>query len=63
MANTISVTAVDTFRATYTLKKAGQKVLTGTRVIYRDGGTMTIPIKFTTAHGQQVDHLMVFDDK
>ena len=63
MADAISVTPVDTLTATYTMKKAGEVVLTGTRVISKDGKTMTIPIKFTTAKGQQVDNLMVFDKR
>jgi hypothetical protein len=63
MADTISVRPVDTFTATYTMKKAGEVVLTGTRLISKDGKTMTIPAKFTTAKGQQVDNLMVFDKR
>jgi hypothetical protein len=63
MADTISVTPVDTLTATYTMKKAGEVVLTGTRLISKDGKTMTIPAKFTTAKGQQVDNLMVFDNR
>jgi hypothetical protein len=63
MADAISVKPVDTLTATYTMKKAGEVVLTGTRVISKDGKTMTIPIKFTTATGQQVDNLMVFDKR
>ena len=63
LADTISLTPVDTFTAKYTFKKAGVVVMTGTRVISKDGKTMTLPIKFTTPTGQQVDNLMVFDKK
>ena len=63
LADTISITPVDTFTANYTFKKAGVVVMTGTRLISKDGRTMTLPIKFTTPTGQQVDNLMVFDKK
>ena len=63
LADTLSITPVDTFTANYTFKKAGVVVMTGTRVISKDGKTMTLPIKFTTPTGQQVDNLMVFDKK
>ena len=61
--DTISLTSVDTFTATYVLKKAGEVVLTGTRAISKDGKTMTLPIKFTTPKGVQVDNLMIFDKR
>lgn len=63
LADTISLTPVDTFTANYTFKKAGVVVMTGTRVISKDGKMMTLPIKFTTPAGQQVDNLMVFDKR
>ena len=63
LADTLSITPVDTFTANYTFKKAGVVVMTGTRVISKDGKTMTLPIKFTTPTGQQVDNLMVFDKR
>jgi len=63
MADTVSVTPVDAFTATCTMKKAGQVVLTSTRVISKDGKTMTVPIKFTTPQGQEVDNVMVFDKR
>jgi hypothetical protein len=61
--DTISLTSVDTFTVTYVLKKAGEVVLTGTRTISKDGKTMTLPTKFTTSKGVQVDNLLVFDKR
>ena len=61
IADTISITPVDTFTSTFTQKKAGEVVVTGRRVISKDGKTMTTSLKFTTPTGQQVDNLMVFD--
>ena len=63
IADTISITPVDTFTANFTQKKAGEVVVTGTRVISKDGKTMTTSLKFTTPTGQQVDNLMVFDKR
>lgn len=63
IADTVSLTPVDTFTMTVTQKKAGEVVVTGTNVISKDGKTMTISIKFTTPTGQQVDNLMVFDKR
>ena len=63
IADTISITPVDTFTETFRQKKAGEVVVTGTRVISKDGKTMTISLKFTTPTGQQVDNVMVFDKR
>jgi hypothetical protein len=57
------VTPVDTFTATFTLKKAGKVVFTGTRVISKDGKTLTIPLKGTDATGQPVESTLVFDKR
>jgi hypothetical protein len=63
IADTISLTPVDTFTMTVKQKKAGEVVVTGTNVISKDGKTMTISLKFTTSTGQQADYLMVFDKR
>lgn len=61
--DTISLTPVDTFTLTYTLKKAGAVVSTGTRVISKDGKVMTISGKRTDATGQPVESILVFDKR
>ena len=62
-AGTISITPVDTFTATYTVKAGKAVHHTGTRVISKDGKMMTISMKLTDAKGQEVDILMVFDKR
>ena len=60
---TISVTSVDALTATYTLKKAGKVVATGTRVISKDGKEMTLSTKGTDAKGQPWEADLVFDKR
>jgi len=61
--DTISVTPVDTLTATYTNKKAGKVVVTGTRVISKDGKMMTVSAKGTDAKGQPAEGVLVFDKR
>ena len=61
--DTISLTPVDTFTTTYTSKRAGKVVATGTRVISKDGKTMTISGKGTNPKGQPVENILVFDKR
>jgi hypothetical protein len=61
--DTIALTPVDTFTLNYTAKKAGAVVITGTRVISKDGKEMTISIKGTDATGQPVESSLVFDKR
>src|SRR2546430_15650515 len=49
-----AIKASDPFRSTFTLKKAGKVVGTGTRVISQDGKGMTIRGKVTNSPGQTV---------
>jgi hypothetical protein len=61
--DTMSITPVDTFTATYSGKKEGKIALTGTRVISKDGKMMTISGKGTDAKGQPIDFIWVFDKR
>jgi hypothetical protein len=61
--DTIALTPVDTFTLNYTAKKAGAVVITGTRLISKDGKEMTISIKGTDATGQPVESSLVFDKR
>jgi hypothetical protein len=63
VAETISMTPVDTFTVNYSMKKAGEIVVTGTRVVSQDGKTLTVSTKVTNAQGQKVDILEVYDKR
>jgi len=58
-----AVKASNPFRATFTLKKAGKVVGTGTRVLSRDGKVMTIRLKLTNAKGQTFNNIRVFEKR
>ena len=62
-ADTISLTPVDTFTATWTMKKAGEVVVTGTRVISKDGKMMTISVRSPEGKGPSVENIQVFDKR
>ena len=61
--DTISITSVDALTANWTGKKAGKVVITGTRVISKDGKVMTISGKGTDAKGQPLEVILVFDKR
>lgn len=61
--DTISLTHVDSLTLTYTLKRAGKVTINGTRVISKDGKTMTISSKGTNPKGQPVENILVFDKR
>ncbi len=58
-----AIKASDPFRSTFTLKKAGKVVGTGTRVISQDGKVMTIRVKVTNANGQTFTNVRVFEKR
>ena len=62
-ADTLSLKRVDANTTEFTQKKAGKAVMTGTRVISKDGKTMTITTKGTNAKGQAVNTVEVFEKK
>jgi hypothetical protein len=62
-ADTISLTSVDASTVNYTNKKAGKVVVTGTRVISKDGKVMTLSGKGTDSKGQPWEVNMVFDKR
>lgn len=63
IADTVSVVPVDMFTFNYTMKKAGVEVVTGTRMVSKDGRVLTFPVKFTNPKGQVVDNVEVFDKR
>lgn len=62
-ADTISLKRVDEYTADSTLKKAGKVIMTGTRVISKDGKVMTITSTGKNLKGEDVNNTMVFDKK
>jgi hypothetical protein len=61
--DSISVSPIDALTAYYTHKKAGKMVGDGTRVISKDGKTMTITFKGTGPKGQPVGATFVYDKR
>jgi len=61
--DTVALTRVDNFTASFTQKKAGKVALTGTRVVSQDGKTMTISGKGTNAKGQPMNVMLVFEKR
>jgi hypothetical protein len=59
-SDTVSFRRIDAFNVEFTQKRAGKIVETGTRVFSKDGKTMTISAKGTTAKGQPIDTVLVF---
>jgi hypothetical protein len=62
-ADTLSLKRIDAFTTEFTQKKAGKVVITGTRVISRDGKVMTITTKGTNAKGQKINDVEVFEKR
>jgi hypothetical protein len=59
--DSISVKQVDSNTAKYMLKKAGKAVETGSRTVSKDGKTLTLKAKGTTAKGEKYENVLVFD--
>jgi hypothetical protein len=62
-ADTVSRRRIDPYVVELMLKKSGKVVITGSRVISRDGKTMTITERGVNAKGQPVDTIEVFEKK
>jgi hypothetical protein len=60
-ADTISNTRIDANTVSYTLKKAGKVVQTGSVVVSKDGKFMTITSKGTNTQGQSTNNTTVWD--
>ena len=60
-ADSVSRRLIDPLTAEFTLKRAGKVVTVGTRVISKDGKTMTITAKGTNAKGQAIHTVEVFE--
>ena len=62
-ADSLSLKRVNAFDAKFTQKRAGKVVITGTRTVSRDGKVMTITTKGTTAGGQTINNVEVFEKR
>jgi hypothetical protein len=62
-ADTLSLKRVNAFTVKFTQKRAGKVVITGTRAISPDGKVMTITSKGTTARGQTINDVQVFEKR
>ena len=62
-ADAIVLTPVDAWTVNFVNKKAGQVVVSGTRVISKDGKIMTIVSKGTNPAGNPLDAIWVFDKR
>ena len=60
-ADTISFKVTDFYHVEFTERKAGKVVITGTRVISKDGKTFTATAKGVNAKGQAINDVMVFE--
>jgi hypothetical protein len=61
-ADTVSLKRIDASTVEFTQKKAGKVVITGTRTT-KDGKVMTVQAKGTTAKGQAMNNVMVFEKR
>lgn len=61
--DTIALTRVDDYTVSFTQKKNGKVALTGTRVVSKDGKTMTISGKGTDVKGQPTTLLLILEKR
>ena len=62
-AEMLSLKRVDPFNTEFTQKRAGKVVITGTRIISRDGKVMTITTKGTDPTGKAINDVAVFEKR
>lgn len=61
--DSISMKRIDAYTTEFTQSRDGTVSLRGTRAVSKDGKTMTITAKGTTAKGEPVDDLLVFEKR
>lgn len=57
----IAMKRIDAYRTAFTQSRDGKVTLAGTRIVSKDGKTMTITAKGTTAKGEPVDDVIVLE--
>lgn len=61
VADTVSLRRIDALTTERTDKKAGKVVQTLKREIAKDGKSFTVTVKGTTAKGEPINHMLVFE--
>lgn len=59
--DSISATQVDSHTSKFKLKKGGKVVGNSSRTVSKDGNTLTVKVKMTTANGEQSENVLVLD--
>lgn len=59
--DTITLKRIDAYKVGYTLKKAGKVLSTGTRVVSKDGKTLTLTAKGVNAKGEKTSVTAVYE--
>ena len=59
--DSIAMKRIDAYTTAFTQSRGDKVTLTGTRIVSKDGKTMTITAKGTTAKGEPVDHVIVLE--
>ena len=59
--DTLASKRIDALTTAFTQKRAGRVVITGTRMISRDGKVMTISTEGINAKGQRINDVSVFE--
>jgi hypothetical protein len=61
--DSLSAKRVDSNTAEFTLKKGGKATGTTSRMVSKDGKTLTAKTDVTTATGEKSENVLVFDKK
>ena len=61
--DSISMKRIDAYTTDFTQSRGGKPTLSGRRVVSKDGKTMTITAKGTTAKGEAVDNSIVLEKR
>jgi hypothetical protein len=58
-----AVKALDALKSEFTMKKGAKVLRSGTRLLSNDGKVMTVTVRGTTANGEVVHNVLVFDKR
>jgi len=61
--DSIAMKRIDAYTTEFTQSRGGKVTLSGKRVVSKDGKTMTVTAKGTTAKGERVDYQIVLDKR
>jgi hypothetical protein len=61
--DSIALKRIDAYTTEFTQSRGGKVTLSGRRVVSKDGKTMTVTAKGTSAKGERVDMAMVFEKR